>query len=290
MPTRNSSPSALVFRSVVLIAAVAVPLARAGAQQAVHESPRSEQAGTAAANPAVLDLDVALREALENNPDILVAKAKLQEAEAVLNRTRLRVAQDVLSLRAKAENEHKRAAEAREQAAAHAISTAELRNVLEAAATTEAELQYALGKAKRLENAVGKGAASGRGEVSSHAVPRGPLAAEIRKALGKKASVEFKQIPLAEALAKLGEMSGVNFVLDKSTLEESVGADLTADVSIKDAPLAAVLQVIEDLHPPLRFVAREYGILLTVDGSHSAEDACRVSDVWQSDTESKSKP
>ena len=294
MHTSNLSLSTLVVRSFILSAAFVVPFARAAHQQQVAPgSSPIEKTTTGATNPPVPDLDVALREALENNPDVLVAKAKLQEAEAVLKRTRLRVAQEILGVHAKAVSEHNRAAEAQKLAATSAISNENLRLALEAAATSAAELQFSLGKAKGIEatTVIGTGFGGGVGRVSSHAAPRGPGVATIRKALGKKTSVEFKQAPLDDVLAKLSEMSGVNFVLDKQALaDSSLPPDQPTEISIKDAPLGAILQAIEDLRPPLCFVVREYGILLTTDESRAAEEACRVGEFWQSDTESESKP
>jgi hypothetical protein len=171
-----------------------------------------------------------------------------------------------------------------------------LPNATEGASTAEAEREDALGRAKRFENAIRRNELDGirgakGGDASSHNAPHGPEAATIRKALSKKTSIDLKQVPLKDAVAKFAEMSGVNFVLDVPALDDAgISADQQTDVSIKDAALGAILQAFEDLGPPMRFVVREYGVLLTTDHSRAAEEACRIGEFWQSDSNSEPKP
>jgi hypothetical protein len=76
----------------------AAPRAKQQAQKArveeEEEAPRAKQK----AQPAKSKLEEILAEALKNNPDIRVDAAKLAEAEAKLNRTRVQVTQKVVSL------------------------------------------------------------------------------------------------------------------------------------------------------------------------------------------------
>jgi hypothetical protein len=78
--------------SAALLGAVAV----AAQQPAAPQKPAPEKKAETPPNP----LDDLIAQALRNNPDILVAEAKVREAEAELQRTRVATAQKVASLQA----------------------------------------------------------------------------------------------------------------------------------------------------------------------------------------------
>ncbi|HEX4147119.1 MAG TPA: hypothetical protein VHY91_26720 [Pirellulales bacterium] len=93
-------------------------------------------------------LDKLLLTAMEKNPDILVAKAKVAEAEDELNRTRLDVARKLIGLHQSLENQ--RALVARLQRAqsinAKALQPGELEKALMDQGMAEAEFQYLQGR------------------------------------------------------------------------------------------------------------------------------------------------
>src|SRR3984957_10391985 len=68
-------------------------------QPSAQESGKTSKVGETEKKPAKKSLlEEMLEQALRNNPDIKVAEAKLHEAEAELNRTRLAVTQKVATL------------------------------------------------------------------------------------------------------------------------------------------------------------------------------------------------
>jgi hypothetical protein len=112
-------------------------------------------------------LEEMLEKALKNNPDLHVAAAKVQEAEAELNRTRLEVTRKVVRLYASLDaarigverGEH-RLTEVRQLAEKNAISKEEVRTVEKEVAeakaqlaATEAEASYLLGEQSPLHRA-----------------------------------------------------------------------------------------------------------------------------------------
>jgi hypothetical protein len=289
-----SDSRGLTIRSVVLTFTLLFPLAYAAAQGQNQASPSGDKPDSQSANQPLPNLDTAIREALDKNPDILVAKAKVQEAEAVLYQTQLNVAQQVLSLRAKAENDLHRASEARKKADAKSISTEELRDALEATQSSRAQFDYALGRAlyewtlkgRELNRPI----AGAEGARSVRSAPHGPEADAIQKALSRKASLDLKQVPFKDMVNKLADLSGVNFVVDTSGLDTcGISVDQPTDLLIKDASLCAMLQALDDSMPDLRFVVRDYGILVTTVHSRAAEEGCEVGDFVRSDVNAQPK-
>src|SRR5262249_129713 len=113
--------------------------------------------------PAPLTLEEMLAQAAESNPDVRVAEAKLREAEAELNRTRLQVTQKVVKLyqECKAQRSTLEEAEQRLKAAEKLLATGALPQreldksraaVVQAKArleSLEAEIPFVVGKAER---------------------------------------------------------------------------------------------------------------------------------------------
>jgi hypothetical protein len=90
---------------------------------------------------------------------------------------------------------------------------------------------------------------------------------------------------------KLADLSGVNFVVDNYDLDAcGISVDQATDLFIKDASLGAMLQALEDSMPELRFVVRDYGILVTTEHSRAAEEGCEVGDFCRSVANSQKKP
>ena len=87
---------------------------------------------------------------------------------------------------------------------------------------------------------------------------RGPMADRIRKALDKPLTVRFNGETLGGILDALGkrELGVAIAVKDFDTRSLKLTGEL------KDLPLGAVLQWVEDNAPGQRWVVREYGLLL----------------------------
>ncbi len=97
------------------------------------------------AQPELPSLDKMLISAIENNPDILVAKSKLHEAEAELNRTRLQIARQVITLRFSVQNLRVRVEVLQDGVRQQRITVGPLMEKLVELTALEADLQYILG-------------------------------------------------------------------------------------------------------------------------------------------------
>lgn len=107
----------------------------------------------------------------------------------------------------------------------------------------------------------------GMGTVEPPRVPQGPIADKLRAALDSPVKVTpVKDKPLAEVLGQFrAAAKGVPFLLhlgDKA--KEPVSLSLEGDI-----PLGAVFQGLEDVVPGLKVFVREYGLLITEEGSGS---------------------
>jgi hypothetical protein len=215
-------------------------------------------------------LEQALAQALKNNPDIRVAEAKAQEAEAELARTRLAVAQKVVTLVARTEAQEKVVEDAERRLRnmrllGKAVSEEELQAAgvaLQKAkadlAVLHAEMVYLTGK-DHPEGAKGTSSGGGREAGSEKQVPQGPVADKIRAALDKRVSLQINEERLDVVFDYLSDASGVQLRLRPGAL----GRDTKLEsLNMKEVPLASVLQYLEDSSPhPYRFVVRDYGLL-----------------------------
>ena len=98
------------------------------------------------AQPELPSLETMLLSAMENNPAILVAKSKLREAEAELNRTRLQVARQAITLRFTIQRQREKVAILQDGVRREQMTTERLSEALVELSTLEAELQYILGQ------------------------------------------------------------------------------------------------------------------------------------------------
>jgi hypothetical protein len=96
----------------------------------------------------------------------------------------------------------------------------------------------------------------------------GPVPEKIRKALDKPISVDFKSVPFVDVLQNLQDLTGINIRNQISDRYKDGNPPIT--LKLQELPLRAVLQALQDEYPEgalnmggLRFVVREYGILVT---------------------------
>jgi hypothetical protein len=236
-------------------------------------------------------LEEMLAEALKNNPDIRVASAKLAEADAELNRTRLQVTQKVVMLYHAIETQKKvvENAEKRDKRAQNlgaSISSEELdviRQSLTLAkaklAELEAQLPALLGKGRSSAGA-GEAQLKGVRQIALNAlnfeyelaVPEGklfvfeakaniPQAEKIRKALQTPVKVDYKDMTFDAILKDLSKkVPGLAFrnVAPWDRLSKD-----KMNLSFEEAlPVSAILQALAD-DTGCYFFVREYGIVAT---------------------------
>jgi hypothetical protein len=145
-------------------------------------------------------LEELIAQALQGNPDVRVAEAKMREAEAELNRTRLQVIQKIVA--------HQHNTEALESA----VRTAEARLVV-----AEANYQLAEADNKRMAEINRKGGAS-KSDVDAIRAKAQQAAADIEAA---KAALQAAKADHAKAQAELP------YLLGKATKDDKAAADAT---------------------------------------------------------------
>jgi hypothetical protein len=210
-----------------------------------------------------------LKSALEHHPQVLASRSKLRAAEAELRQSELAALKDVMDVRARWEVARRNADDkaSRENLADLAAIEWELAFLLGTRGDLSTE-RPAGGEASRLPHTAANIPATPA--VVDDVIPRGEQAEAIKEKLGREILVDLEGATLAEVAALLGEQSGLRFILDKQSLEDH-GFPVESPISLKlgDVELGTALQALEDLHKPLYFVIRDYGILVTTTDSSS---------------------
>lgn len=262
-------------------------------------------------------LEEMLEKALKNNPDLRVAAAKVQEAEAELNRTRLEVTRKVIrtysaldAAKKNAEGAEQRLTELRTLATRATVSKEDVQAAEKALgqakaelAAAEAEVPYLLGEEPMLGRHGGLVKAvtfspDGRFLVTSDDAsvilwdvaraapaskpPQGTVADRIRAALDTPVTVDYKDTPLAGVLKEFEK----KYLLTFATWYND-GPPPNVNLHCDDLPLGAVLQAIGD-QTRVGFVVRDYGILVFFN-ERPPDDAVSLHDFWKA-TRGAAKP
>ena len=104
----------------------------------------------------------------------------------------------------------------------------------------------------------------------------------LRRKLQAPTQVQLKEVAPGDLAKYLQELHGVAFLLDPEVDQ----ADVLISIDIRDVPLHAALQAIEDTHRAIRFYVRDYGILIGLSGNEAlTHQAVRVRDFVQSGTQ-----
>jgi hypothetical protein len=112
--------------------------------------------------------------------------------------------------------------------------------------------------------------------------PHGTIAAKLKKALDTPVTLKVENSPLPDVLEFLElKIKGVSFRLVEDKQGELKKESLTLD--LKEVPLGAVIQAIQDSIPNLRFAVRDYGVLVTSE-KRLPPHAVLVEDFWKSNT------
>ena len=232
-------------------------------------------AGGALGAPSLEDL---LGQAMEGHPAILLAKAKVAQAEAELGGVQAEVTRQIIALRSEFDAQEKTVAKAKEQAdaaqqAAKAKGT-DLKDLVEAEAKRDkatSALAEAEAKLARLNTELDQLQAL-MGRLAEHA-PRPPapqpdteaqqptpaVSQKVAAALDKTTNVDFADVPLPEVVKNLREACKTPLTVDAG---RGMG-DIRVSLQLKEVKLGAALQAIEDLSPDVMFAVRDYGILAT---------------------------
>ena len=225
-------------------------------------------------------LDQLLTQAMDENPGIVAMKAKVAMAEADLRNIRFEVAWKLVVCRNEVEAQQRAVGLARERLALmaeankRAAATVGLQE-LQAAKNTlidaeaklaraRSELQFLIGQSP---SAVFAPSASSSVPTALRAplqIPHGPTVERIREDLGATTQMEFLDQPLSDVVAYLKDLHRIEIQIDGGALEDAgLNSDMPITLNIKGIRLGAALQLLDDKLRDLKWVVRDYGILVT---------------------------
>jgi hypothetical protein len=246
-------------------------------------------------------LEETLAKAMARNPEIIMAKAKVELAEAEQNAARLDVVRKIIDLWtqkqvlseeiqsaekgfANAERLHKIGGVGGEEQTVENAKVAlfEARAKLTRA---ENELHYLIGQggndaAKNTSvstnsdstHTSGKTFEAARQATAPIQIPRGEAVDKIRQELLKPTQFDFSEQPLSAVIEYLREYHKIEIQIDHDALaEEGLTEDTPITMTVHGVTLAAAFQAFEDRFRFLTFVVRDYGLLLTTPSRAEAK-------------------
>jgi hypothetical protein len=242
-------------------------------------------------------LDQLLTDAMDRNPAIVTAKAKVALAQAELNAAQMEVSQHIISLwnEQKAQEQSLEIASQKLQRIEGLVKSGTA-NVEESLPAKSAVIE-AQAKLSKIQNelrssigqippAIRKSASASlpTGEPPLDApieLPQGRVATSIRKALDQKTTVEFSELPITDVVDYLKDVvkpkcPDFEFTIDLHIAKSAPPVTL----NLRGQPLSAVLQALEDQFQDFVwvFVVRDYGLLLTDSGTADGNQYLRVRD------------
>ncbi len=293
-------PSIFVCLSGLILSALCLcPLRQSEGQQSESPNPSAQPPESALKDgPAATlspgrrpeesaqTLDQMLAQAMDRNPAIVTAKAKIALAQAELNAAQMEVSRQIISLWNQQEDQKKAIdlfikeldiTRRHYQTGAggvdeNAYLTAQ-RAVIEAQAQLskiQNELRSSVGQ---IPPAIQKAASvpPPMEDESSLPMPQGRLAASIRKALDQRVTAEFTEAPITDVVDYLKDairqrQPDFDCTIDLEIAKNANAAPIT--LNLRGTPLSGVLQAIEDQRGDYawKFVVRDYGLLLTDAG------------------------
>lgn len=247
--------------------------------------------------PEKSKLEEMLAEALKNNPDIRVAAAKLAEADAELNRTRLQVIQKVVTTYHAIETQKKtiahqeaRCKELDRLRLSGAVSSTDYAEATQALTLAkgkleelEAQLPALLGKTPQAENLQTYFQAKLLHEEAVRLSPQrwwtsieeavrekaskatGPMAERLRKALRTPVNVDYKKMHFPDILKDLAKKVPGLSIRNRFATGEFGIPPSAQDINLQFEemlPVSAVLQALAD-ECGCRFYVRQYGLMVT---------------------------
>lgn len=239
----------------------------------------AQQSGIAAGpSPQASSLDQMLAKAMDRNATIIAAKTTLAMADAELRNARIEVARQLVM--AKNEIAYQEAAIAslhgkleraekanKERPGTFSDDEIEDRrtSLIEAKAKlsqSEDLLKFLVGDAPLAAEPISVTSSCTSTSVTvapTPQMPRGPMVEKIRQLLDQPTEVEFVETPFVDVVGYLKSRHQIEIQLDRQV---NVDWEQPITVSIR-APFAAAVQLFEDTHPPMKWVLRDYGILVT---------------------------
>jgi hypothetical protein len=208
-------------------------------------------------------LEQALKEALETNPTIVTAKTKVTQAEADLNTKRMDVARKLVQTWAIYQQQklyYERAVENNKKQPG-SVSNVWLVETAGQVSEREMELRSIVGQPLASAPRAGNTATVTAFPRPPKPVqlPRGSVVEKIRQALLETTELDFTETPLSDFVDYLKERHKIEIQIDNG----AVNVETPITFRLKGVSLGAALQAIDDRYEDLKFVVRDYGILVT---------------------------
>jgi hypothetical protein len=224
--------------------------------------------------PATLDQALAL--ALETSPKVMAAKARVTLAEAELSSVQMDVARKIVQLWAERQT-RQLFYEEKLEANRKTPGSFPAPFLIEAGAAVtqvEMELRCLIGQAsasasRSVRQNVTLNVGSNRPSAFQRPakplqLPRGTVVEKIRQALLAPTQVEFVEASLPEVMDYLKDKHKIEIQFDAKALNDAgVSTDMPITINLKGITLGDLFQSWDDREPELKFVIRNYGILVT---------------------------
>jgi hypothetical protein len=240
-------------------------------------------------------LDQALTAAMETNPTIVAArtvvdaaKTKVTLAEAELSSARMKVAREIVRRWTEYQVQKRKYEEMLEvnRKTRGTFSASQIIEVGGLVSMSEMELRSLIGQAPPPAAPGGPARRTVAFERPPKPLqlPRGPVVEKVRKALLETTQLEFTEQPLNDVVDYLKDVRKIEIQIDKKSLEDAgLGAETPITFNLKGVSLAGVFQALDDQYRDLKFVVRDYGILVTTPERAISEGYLPVVDFARQD-------
>jgi hypothetical protein len=229
--------------------------------------------------PIPQNLDEMIAAALRANPEVVLAEAKLRQAQAELNQVRLQVTRDVVTAFAeRKQHEGQLAAASQVLQQAQALqkrgtmsntdvekAKAELGQAEVASAQSDAAMRYLIGVGTQMSADPFRAKSSNQEpeRAKTEARPQTPPDAMIGP-LAKQVTGPFENTNLADLTKRLSDQIGVSILVDANAF--GFPAEFAISLTLREpVTLTQVFQALADQHD-MCFILRDYGILVTSEG------------------------
>ncbi|MHC4399894.1 MAG: hypothetical protein ACYTG0_09460 [Planctomycetota bacterium] len=224
-----------------------------------------------ALSPATMSLEKFLDHSLRAHPEIMAAEAKVDLAQAELRQTRFQVARELITFWNEWKSQEEQVALLAPEVEAGHMGTKELIQVKARLAEIESQVPFLLGQT----GGVGSEGPSPSSQSGGQDLPEGPEVEKIVAMLEESIPLEYIDTPVRDVADVIQDISQVRFIVDPLV------EDVPVTIDISGVPVGAAIQALEDITPGVRFVVRDYGILVTSDSSRAAETYVSASQFWR---------
>jgi hypothetical protein len=231
-------------------------------------------------------LEEFLERAMAGHPEIEAARAKVALAESELRQVQFRVARELVNFHTDWAFQTSRMEYLKEEFRTGKVTQTDMIEDQAKLAELEAQTRTLLSRKPSAASVPCTSASSAKLKP-----PRGPIVEKMRQVLNKQMEVDFTDLPLQDTMTYIEDLHGISMmVVIDPQYKGSLQPDQPINVSLKEAPLGAVLQAIEDATGNVRFVLRDYAIVAVPNDSPLATSAVSAVEFWEQSLPEGAKP